>query len=110
MSTPVNNHVMFAGDTKVFTVTNRKESDNSLVDFTAATISWVMVQAGTTALSKSVGSGIAVTATGIFTITLTSANTTSLSGDYQHEATATLADGTVATLFTGTIKIMDKQA
>lgn len=102
----VNNYTMFAGETKTITVTSRDDDTNALIDFTSATIEWTLQQAGTEVLNKTQASGISVTGTGIFTITLSSANTTGFSGEYGHECRATLQDGTVATLFTGTITIL----
>jgi len=99
------NHTMFAGETKTITCTNRVKSTNALIDFTAATITWVLKKGSTAELTKTTSSGISVTATGIFTITLTSANTSSLVGDYEHECRATLQDSSVVTLFSGVITI-----
>lgn len=94
---------IFAGETKTLSVTSTTESTGALIDFTGATITWILKNGSTTVLTKTVGSGITVTGTGTFTIALTAVNTTGLSGFYQHECRTTLADGTVSTLFTGTM-------
>ena len=102
MSTPTNNFTMVAGETMTLNVTSIYETTGALVDFTGATITWVMKQGSTTILTKTVGVGITVTGLGTFDIALATGNTTGLSGEYQHECRATLADGTVTTLFRGT--------
>ena len=106
MAAPINNHTMFAGETRTFTVTSRDDATGALIDFTSATIEWIVKDAsGASVIDKTVGSGITVTATGVFTISLATAATSSLSGDYAHECVTVLADGTRATLFTGTLHV-----
>lgn len=99
------NDAFFSSETRVYSVTVRYRSDNTLVDLTGATITWIVKQGSTTAYTKSVGSGIAVTGTGSFTITLTSSNTSTMSGAYTHECVVVLADGTRATVFTGMLQV-----
>lgn len=73
-------------------------------DLTSASVSWKVKSGGTTAISKTVGSGITLASdptTGVFTISLQASDTSSLSGTYSHEARVTLSDGTVATVMTG---------
>lgn len=107
MATLNQNHSMFAGETKTFSVTCTSVSTGALVDFTAATITWSLFPNGSTTatLTKTVGAGITVTGTGTFTITLSASNTSSLLGTYIHQCRATLSDGTVTTLFSGTINV-----
>ena len=99
------NHEMRATETKVFTVTNVYTATDGLVSFTSATISWILKSNSATITTKTVGSGITVSAAGVFTITLATGDTTGCSGEYRHECVATLADGTVAALFDGIITI-----
>ncbi len=97
------NHQMFAGETKSIAVTVTNEATGALVDFTAATVTWRIKRGSTTILSKTVGAGITV---GTLTIALATGDSTSLSGNYSHELRATLADGTVTTLFTGMLFVL----
>lgn len=97
---------LFAGETKVITDTVRTLSTGALTSFTGATsIIFTLKQAGAAVLTKTEGSGITVISTGVLTVTLTAANTTSLLGEYQYEIRATLSDGTVTTFTTGTITV-----
>lgn len=98
---------MFAGESRVFTVTCRKASDGSLVDFAAASsIAWAVYdKTGTALITKTLAGGTISQSSGVLTITLAAANTVGLSGDYRHQATTVLADGTDAVLFVGTLSI-----
>lgn len=97
------NHRMWSGETKVFTVT--VTGCSTLV---GATITWLVKDPnGTTTLTKTVGSGITISSATVFTITLATGDTSSLSGMYPHEARGTLADSSVVTFFTGTLFIED---
>lgn len=83
-----------------------RDENGALVDLGSATITWV-ARATTPAsnvLSKTVGAGISVTGTGAFTITLSQADTASLSGVYYHECVVEIgADRD--TIFTGQLNI-----
>lgn len=106
MAAQAQNFRLYAGETKTITVTATNEQTGALLDFSGATIVWKVKQGSTTILTKQTGgSGISVTGTGIFTITIDTGDTTSLSGNYPHECRATLADGTVATLLVGTMTV-----
>lgn len=95
---------IYAGEIRSIIVTVTNNNDRAVEDLTSATISWKVKSGTTTAISKSVGSGIALASdptTGVFTISLQAADSTSLSGVYSHEARVTLSDGTIATVFVG---------
>ncbi len=100
------NHKMFAGETKVITVQCVNSSTVAAIDFTgASSVEWVVKnRAGTTILTKTLSDGISASA-GTLTITLTSANTSGLSGTYPHRCDAVLADGTDTVLFVGELTV-----
>lgn len=103
------NITLYAGEIKTVSVTVTDLNAGAVEDLTSATISWKVKSGTTTALSKTVGSGITLDSdptTGVFTISLQAADTSSLSGTYSHEARVTLSDGTVATLFTGQFRVI----
>lgn len=95
---------VYAGEIHTIYVTVTNNNNRAVEDLTGASVSWKLKSGTTTVLSKTVGSGITLASdptTGVFTISLSAADTTSLSGAYRHEARVTLADGTIATVFTG---------
>lgn len=106
MATTNQNFQMFADETKVLSFTVTNESTGALVDFTGATITFRVKRGSTTLFSKTVGSGISVTGTGTFTVTIATGVTTSMSGNYSFECRATLGDGTVTTMATGTMQVL----
>ena len=84
-----------------------KNNYDVAIDLTSATVTWLLLSGSTTVLTKTVGSGITLstTVTGRMTIALSAANSSSLSGAYTHQARATLSDGTIATIFLGTVTV-----
>lgn len=95
---------IYAGEIRSLVVTVTNNNDRAVEDLTGASVSWKVKSGTTTALSKTVGSGITLATdptTGVFTISLQAADSSSLSGVYSHEARVTLSDGTIATVFTG---------
>ncbi len=95
---------VYAGEIRSIVVTVTNNNDRAVEDLTSASVSWKVKSGSTTVISKSVGSGIALASdptTGVFTISLQAADTSSLSGVYAHEARVTLADGTIATVSVG---------
>lgn len=100
---------MFAGDTKTLQVTVKDENGDA-VDLTGASIRWQAsrsVNKRPADLEKSVGDGITITdaTAGRFDVTLDSADTEDLRGDFYHEAEVIDASGNVSTVFTGTLTI-----
>lgn len=99
---------MFAGDTKILGVT-AKDAAGEVVDISGATIRWQLAKSVTTAalVEKATGDGITITdgAGGAFDIELDNADTEGLKGDHYHEAEVELADGTIATVLSGTVTI-----
>lgn len=95
---------VYAGEIRSVVVTVTNNNDRAVEDLTGASVSWKVKSGTTSILSKSVGSGITLASdptTGVFTISLQAADTSSLSGVYSHEARVTLADGTIATVSVG---------
>lgn len=110
------NFTMYAGDTKIITVTVTDDDDEA-VDLTGATIRWqasrLVVDEGFDAdplISKDndTGGGIesASPSTGVFEVTLDPDDTEDLSGLYYHEAEVIDADGNVATVMTGRMTVV----
>ena len=99
------NHTMSAGESKVFTATVRTRAANALVSFTSATITWRLKSSTATVLTKTTVSGISITSTGVFTITLDPADTVGFSGEYRHECRAVLSDTSVVVMFDGILFI-----
>ena len=100
---------MYAGDSKTLTVTVT-DGAGAAKNITSATITWKMLeeQGGTVKLTKTVGSGIALTtpSSGIFTVTIAAADTSAfLAGQYYHEAEVTDSGSLVSTVLTGTITL-----
>ena len=100
---------IFAGEIHTFRCfVADKNNRERAADLTGATITWILKQGSSTILTKTVGSGITLATdptTGYFDVAWSAANGTSLSGVYDHEARVTLADGTIATVETGTLLV-----
>lgn len=97
---------LYAGETKTVGVTIRnKSASNALVDLSGASMTWVARRGSSTAISKTIGGGITVTGTGTCDIALAAGDSTSLSGEYEHEARVTLASGTIATHMIGKMTV-----
>lgn len=92
------NFTMIAGDDQDIIVTDIKG-----VSFSGSTINWYLKQ-GNTVLSKSTSNGIAISGS-TFTVSLTSADTASLSGKYHHVVKVTDVLGKTKTAMTGDITI-----
>lgn len=103
------NFSIFAGDTKVITVTVQ-DDDGDAVTISSSTIEWRCIEDtnGTAALTKTTSDGISITdgSGGKFTITLTAGDTSFMSGDYYHEAQITFSDSTIMTILTGTMTVV----
>ena len=84
-----------------------KNSEGAALVLTGSTCTWLMLLGSTTILTKTVGSGITLSTTkvGRMSIALSAANCSQTAGTYTHEARVTLADGTIATIFLGSITI-----
>ena len=100
---------MWAGDTKTLTVTVT-DGAGAAKNITSATISWKLLdeQGGTVRLTKTVGSGIALTTptSGIFTVSIATGYTSSLvAGKYYHEANVTDSSSNVSTVLIGVITL-----
>lgn len=102
------NFVMTAGDSKTLVVTVRN-ADGDAVNITGATIKWQAARSygKASVITKSTSSGISITdgTNGVFTVTLNTSDTDSLSGIYHHEAELTATDSTKSTVLVGTMKI-----
>ena len=105
----IQNFTLTAGDTKSLVITV-KDNEGVAVDITGASVKWQAARSfgKASAISKATGgSGIVLTnpSTGVFTVTLDADDTEDLKGQFYHEAQVTLADGTIATVLFGTMKI-----
>ena len=104
---------LFQGDTKRVNFTLKK-ADGTALDLTGAMLRWEAsrLKAGglfssTPALVKTDENGIEVTdaLNGFLTVTLSPADTLSISGDFYHELESTDVSGDVATVFSGQFRI-----
>lgn len=95
---------MVAGDDQDLVVTVKNEA-GVVVDITGSTIKWAMKKTvnGQAQVSKTTTSGITLTtpSSGVFTISLGSVDTQTLSGRYYHEAELTNNIGKKKTIMTG---------
>jgi hypothetical protein len=118
MTSEDQNFEMYAGESKVITVTVREPplpdgTLGPLIDLTGSSIEWIVKRAEDDAvglITKIVGAGIALlnqtTYKGQFTITLAPADTVSLGGaSYYHEAEVTDVAGNVSTVTRGILTI-----
>lgn len=109
MTTPGQDIAIVQGDSFVITVTVTE--GGVAKNLTDATIKWACARRGsaTVVLQKQTGAGVAITnaAGGIFTVTLTPADTAALLGDYVHEAQVTDALLNVATVLTGALSVTE---
>lgn len=100
---------MAAGDSKTLSVSVTEQSDDAATNIAGAAIAWKAARSmrTTAAISKSTSSGIVITSGsgGTFDITLDPADTSSLKGDYYHEAQITFSTGEVATVLRGLMTI-----
>lgn len=97
------NFSMKAGDTKLIDWTVRDPNTLEAVNITGATISWKASRSLKRAvvLSKTTSSGISITdgAGGTFRLTISAgSDTSSLKGEYVHEAKITFSDSSVLRL------------
>lgn len=107
----MNDFEMFQGDYKVFAgqVTDPAGSPVDLTGFTA--VRWQMSKSASKRppqLEKSIGDGVVITSAvdGEFEVTLDSADTEDLKGDFYHEVEVKDASGRPATVLSGTITIL----
>jgi flavin reductase (DIM6/NTAB) family NADH-FMN oxidoreductase RutF len=105
------NFEMFAGDTPQIVVTV-VDQDGAMVSLTGGHVLWEMAtqdwatNTDAVIVTKTSDTAQITLGYGQFTVHLLSADTVGLAGSsYYHEAQVTLADGTVGTPLTGTIKI-----
>ena len=99
---------MTRGDTKLIDVSVTEVSDGSATTISGATIAWKATKThrSSASISKSKSSGIAITGTNTFRITLDAADTSSLTpGDYYHEAQVSFSDNEVATVLKGVMTL-----
>lgn len=102
------NFEIYQGDTKniVVTVSN---NDGTLMDITAVSIKWRLKIKNTISIDKTTtNGGISITdsVNGKFTIHLVPSDTTSITGNFYHEAEITDVLGNVSTIFTGVAKVI----
>lgn len=96
------NFDMFAGDTKDIIVTMTDSTNLS-----GASVKWSLRRGGARGplvASKTTSSGVTTSGTS-FTVRLSSADTSSLVGQFYHEAEVTDVSGNVSTVTIGEIKI-----
>lgn len=102
-----------AGDFLEIEVTVRNEagspvdiSDCTSIRYAISALSKQQGPTGDALLTKSLGSGVAITngPAGIFIVTIDSGDTDAMAGTYYHEAEI-IDEGKVSTVFTGTISI-----
>lgn len=101
---------MIAGDTRNLNITVYDEDNGGNKNIANATIKWVLYDeaAESAVLTKTLASGITITSglLGQFTVSLTPANTVSLTpGVYYHEVEVIDETGNVSTVLTGHITI-----
>jgi len=97
----------FQGDDETIQVTVEDENRDAVDISGASSITYQITDSsGSSQLSKTMsGGGISITdgSDGVFKVTIASGDTSSLSGNYSHEAE--LVDGDTSTLFQGDLKI-----
>jgi len=100
---------VYSGENRTFTLYAR-DSSNVPVSLTGKTITWYVGvrpndPANVSAVFTKTGT-ITVAASGIFTVSVSAADTGSLEGDYQHQATTTDGSGKVAVVCVGRLRII----
>lgn len=97
---------LYSGDSKKLNASIVDEN-NAPLNLTNATFKWVLANDTATVLSKSIGNGITITNApyGQCTISITTADTQSLSGTYIHEARVTDSNGNSSIVFSGTVTV-----
>jgi hypothetical protein len=114
-SVPFKGNVEMAkGDTRRLVVT-LLDDDGAAVDITGYSFAYAaaLVDTENPDLSKSSDDGIAITtaASGVLTVTLDAADTSTLCpGSYYHEIEATDGSGNVSTVLTGRLKLREDAA
>ena len=100
----------YQGNDLIITVTVKENGIAKII--TDCTVTWVLYDDQlATVLTKTVGHGIAITATpGVFTITLDGEDTEELLGLYTHEAAVTDKSLNVATVMEGMVEVKYAQA
>jgi len=98
---------IFQGDDETLRVTVENENRETVDISGASSIEYGIFDDSGSQLSKSLNSGISITdgANGVFEVLISSGDTSSLSGDFRHEAE--IVDGDTSTLFQGKIKIRE---
>lgn len=108
------NFRMYQGEDKLLEISVLDEDGNAK-DITGATITWILAtspDAAAAEVTKSTGgSGVSITnaAGGVFQVTLDGSDTTSLEGNYWHEAEVEDTSGHDNTVTTGYITIKASQ-
>ena len=104
---------IYQGDTRTLTVTVYDLNGN-IAPITGASIKWVVYKrsSGKIYISKTVGSGIAITddLNGLFEIALVRDDTLVLLGNYKHECELVDTSSNYSTIFTGYFKITASKA
>ena len=96
---------IIAGESRVINVSAVNEAGTA-IDLTNASIAWIMAETpyGTPTIAKA-GVIDGPPTEGKFKVTLTSADTTPLNGNFYQSATLTFLDGSVSTIFLGLIAV-----
>lgn len=100
-----------AGDTVTVRWTV-KDRSGALVDLSTYAITFVLSRAktltladGSPILTKTVGSGITINSTGLFTVTLSASETTNLLGNFIYNVKLTDGSGNVTTIAYGPMEV-----
>lgn len=102
------NITMFAGDSKNLVVTVLNDSGGP-IDLTGAVIKWIMYRnnVGADVTKSSLNGGITISdpLSGVFTISVLSADTSDLAGSFNHAAQVTDARGFATVVMNGRVTI-----
>lgn len=94
---------MRAGEDRTLSLVAR-DASGAILDLTGATIAWrLTLNPGDSSLVAKTGTVVS-TSLGTFTVALSASDTSGLFGDYEHQATATIA-GAVTMCARGTIRV-----
>ena len=99
---------IYSGDSKNLLVTVTDENNNPVNITGAQSIVWALISGDKVILRKTLSEGeitIIDGLAGMFKITLQSADTVNLAGQYQHECRLVTADGASGIIFTGTLTV-----
>ena len=96
----------YSGDSRNFII-NVVDENNNPINLTGATIEWALISTGLVLLKKSIGKGITLSkpTEGQFIINVTSSDTDTLVGNYNHLARVTTTDEESSIVISGTIVV-----